>query len=498
MPTQELMTDQQLKDLFITYKQRRKLNPLEWFTPNGAQEDRILMESFINVFSTGNGVGKSALGCNWVGTLIFGPQAPCFRIEPYFTFPRPSAGRIVSTATNIEKNLVPELKKWFPPKTYTTAKGRHLYASQWTFNNESTFHIMTYEQDPDEFEGPTLNWIWFDEPPPEELWGPNISRLRKGGLVLITMTPLTQAGWIFDKINDPWVNQETSWSTVTADIEANCKQHGKNGVLEHKDIERMIAEYPPEERDARISGKPLYLEGRVYPTFSSDIHVVPHALIEKKLSEPCTLYMVVDPHDRKPFAIAWALVDPTGDVYWFDEWPNEPYYQVKYQLQLADYVDIIRSKEDNRPIETRLIDARYGNRTNVQTGRTIRDEFDEHGLTFHNSYTDQDASISAGHIKVRQYLHYDPKLPISETNKPKMYFSDRCLNLIYGMLHYTYDNYRRKELGVKERPKQNVKDFPDLVRYLAMDEPEHYERVEEISEEPIPDRWAEFAEITYA
>ncbi len=484
----ELLAEYQ-KTLLQETENRKRSNPLRYFVPNGAQEERTQLKSLVNVFSTGNGVGKTALGCNIVGNLILGPQNKFFDLPEYRDFMRPSQGRVVSTPTGIENTIVPELKRWLPPNTYQTRKASKQFDSLWEFKNGSHFNIMTYEQDKSEFEGPTLQWVWFDEPPPEEIFGACVSRLRKGGYIIMTMTPLTGAVWVFDRLNDPWQSKEQSWSIIWADIEANCRQHGTRGVLEHHNIERMTAEYPPEEREARLSGKPLYLEGRIFPTFNRDVHCVPRETIEQKLKEPHTKYMVVDPHDRKPFAIGWCLVDETDDIYWFDEWPNEPFISCKTNNQIEDYVELIKSKENNAKIEGRIIDARYGNRASVQAGKTIRDEFDEHDMTFHNSYTDNNASISAGHIKVREYLAYDKDLPLCTTNKPKMYFADDCLNLVYGMMNYTYDEFRRKDQGTKEKPRELHKDFPDLVRYMVMDDPTHIPEVDQIIYQPPPERW---------
>ena len=475
---------------------RMKANPLRYFVPNGAQEKRILAESVVNVFSAGNGIGKTYLLANIAGNLALGPQSRFFQCEPYLSNPIPSQGRIVSTPTNIEKTIIPTLKTFLPPGSYKTRKGSKLFESIWELSNGTTFDIMTYEQEPKEFEGATLHWVLCDEPPPESIYGSLISRFRKGGTMFIFMTPLTGAGWIFDKLDNPWATEEASWSIVWGNIEDNCKEHGKNGTLEHRDIERMIAEYPPDEREARISGKPLYREGRIYPVFNRDVHVVPAEIIQAKLAGPHLKYHIVDPHDRKPFAMIWGLIDPTGDLYVYDEWPNEPFNNLRVSMNTKQYADLIRSKENGAIIWERIIDARYGNRKVVQTGSTIRDEFDEESLAFSNSYTDDHASISSGHLKVREYLHYDTAQPLSACNRPKLYIASHCLNTIYGFQNYVYDDFRRKEMGQKEKPKEVNKDFMDCIRYWIMDEPEFIEIPEQASEpapwidmNAVPDRW---------
>jgi phage terminase large subunit-like protein len=347
---------------------------------------------------------------------------------------------------------------------------------------------MTYDTEPEQFAGPTLQWTWFDEPPPERIFGECMGRLRRGGLIIITMTPLYAGGWIFDRIEDPFHQKGEPWYLVTADIEDNCEDCGERGVLKHKDIQRIIAEYPEEEREARISGKPIHLTGRIYGGFNPDVNVVPNA------PKDMTYYVVCDPHDRKPFAIGLYGVDPTGDIYIIDEWPNEAYHKMKSsQYTVEDYANIIRGKTQELGISSPvyIIDARYGNRRSVQTGDTIRDEFDNFGIHFSNSYTDDAASITSGHERIKALLRYDKKRTIDSTNRPKLYCLDHCTNHIYGFLHYTYAEYKDGDKPLREQPNEKFKDFMDCLRYMVMDNPTHRVEEEALYYE-VPESWNKY------
>jgi phage terminase large subunit-like protein len=478
--------NQQLVKLLAEVKNRKTANPLAFYVPNGKQEEFGKLLQFVNVFSTGNGVGKSVAAINIIGNLIYGPQNKWFDMPRYRDFYRPSSGRIVSTIRNIEANIVPLLKEWFPKGTYTATKGGKTFLSKFECNTPGgvcQFDLMTYDTDPEQFAGPTLQWTWFDEPPPMRIFGECVGRLRRGGLIIITMTPLYSGGWIFDRMENPFEEKKEPWSLITAEIEDNCIDHGIRGVLKHKDIERVIAEYPEEEREARISGKPIHLTGRVFPQFEPAVHMI------HKVPDGVQLqyYQVCDPHDRKPFAMGWYGVDSTGDIYILDEWPNESYHIMKScSKTVQDYADIIKGKEKTFGEPYYIIDARYGNRKSVQTGDTIRDEFDEHGIHYSNSYTDDNASITAGHDKVKQLLRYDTKQPISSTNRPKLYVLDTCKNHIYGFLHYTYGNYKDPDKGGLEKVEEKYKDFMDCIRYMVSDNPQYNK---EESQGYVPDSW---------
>ena len=106
---------------------------------------------------------------------------------------------------------------------------------------------MTYEQDPREFEGVTLSWAWFDEPPPEGIFKATVSRMRKGGIIIITATPLAGSAYLYDAFakgnykieitsEEGGVTAEYTRKVayIEAGIESACKTHGVRGHLEHE------------------------------------------------------------------------------------------------------------------------------------------------------------------------------------------------------------------------------------------------------------------------
>ena len=142
----------------------------------------------------------------------------------------------------------------------------------------------------------------------------------------------------------------------------------------------------------------------------------------------------------------------------------------------------------------------------MQTGDTIRDQFDDYkseffpnGIIYINSYTDNDGSIAAGHQVVKELLSYDTTRPISHTNKPKLYVSDECANHVYAFLHYAHEDYRDIEKGVKEKVSDKFKDFMDILRYTAvevvgtMPQTEAQKQLVEETKD-IPESWQRFRE----
>ena len=172
------------------------------FIPNGKTEEFIKMvgsgEVFVALLSAANGVGKTACGVNIVAHLCFECSCPYFNYPLFKDFPFEKKGRIVSDPTTITQQIVPELKKWLPKLRYQTNNEGKNFEAKWTTDTGWEWDLMTYEQDPKEFESVTLGVAWFDEPPPQEIYKATISRMRRGGIVFITQTPLKGSAWLYD------------------------------------------------------------------------------------------------------------------------------------------------------------------------------------------------------------------------------------------------------------------------------------------------------------
>lgn len=178
-----------------------------FYEPNGKCEEFIREvgedKRLIVLFSAANGVGKTCAAANIIANIMFGGdnlENHWFDYPLYRKWPYPKRGRIISEAANIEKNVIPTLEEWLPLGRYKAQKGTKSYLSKWETDNGWSFDIMTNDQDPAQFEGPTLGFIWCDEPPTLTIFKACVSRLRKGGIMFISATPLNGSSWMYDEI----------------------------------------------------------------------------------------------------------------------------------------------------------------------------------------------------------------------------------------------------------------------------------------------------------
>lgn len=414
-------------------------------------------KGFIYTLSAANGIGKTTGIINIIGNLVFGPQNKYFKYPIFENWPYIKRIRIVTEPSQVKDSgpIPTEIRTWWPKGRYQESKAGHPYISEYKANGWIV-EVMTYEQHRKQHEGANCGLILFNEPPPADLWTPNISRLRNGGFAVVAMTPLTEAGWFFDDV----IPRHERF-VVYADVETACKQHGTNGHLDHEAIERMIAEYSEEEKEARVGGKAMYLKGLIFKTFFPNVHVLKEN-VRPQYNHP--IWQVVDPHSDKPFACIWAFPDSRGDLYIFDEWPNEDFYRMhSCQLTIEDYRKIFRDKEAGFQVEKRIIDRHFADTSSPVNKRTLRQELQGIGLNFHPSYTARE-EIDTGIEKVRRYLAFDPSKPISSVNQPRLYIAPKCHNTIKSLSKWARDPNSGKV-------KDEFKDFCDVVRYLCVDSP---------------------------
>jgi len=438
---------------------RLQCEKFRYYEPNGKCEEFIKRvgeinpdtgkHNFIVLFSAANGVGKTCVSANIVANILWGKDSdnPYFNHPLFKNFPFPKKGRIISDPENLKANLIPTLKEWFPEGRYKARKAGKQYDSVWTTDTGWEFDIMSYEQDPKEFESATLGWIWFDEPPTESIFKASVSRLRKGGIIFISETPL-YAAWLYDHII---ANPDKDLATkgqriyIEAGVEAACKQHGIRGHLEHDHIQRMIAEYSEDEQQARIHGKFQHLVGLRFKQFSRTIHVV--RPFEIRPRDFC-VYHALDTHPRVNDAGVWIAVDVKGRKFIVDEFwekctggteemaqrikkKNELY---RVERKLLEPAAFVQDQHTEKSLATKL--SEYGlHYLEATKTRTLSDKRIEDSLTF------KKINLNGA----EEFIKY-----------PELYIFDTCQRTIYEFEHLRWDEWTGKMSERKDQKEKTV------------------------------------------
>lgn len=130
----------------------------------------------------------------------------------------------------------------------------------------SKLWLKNYGQDPIKWAGATLDWVWFDEEPPENLYVEGLSRTTAtGGMVWLTFTPLLGASEVVQR----FLNEDnpSRHDTNMTDDEA------PHLTDEQREINR--AGWPEHQREARSKGIPILGSGKVFPVTEASITIEP-------------------------------------------------------------------------------------------------------------------------------------------------------------------------------------------------------------------------------
>lgn len=122
----------------------------------------------------------------------------------------------------------------------------------------SLIFFKSYADGRQKFQAETIDWIAFDEEPPEDIYSEGLTRTnngQRGQFSWLTYTPLMG----MSNITHGFLEDPSDYQIV---INMTIEEAEHYTSEERKQI---IASYPPHEREARAMGIPVLGSGRVYP-----------------------------------------------------------------------------------------------------------------------------------------------------------------------------------------------------------------------------------------
>ena len=434
---------------------RKKLRGMDFYIPNSVQyrAHRSLAKTIVIV--KGNRMGGSTWGAMEVAYHVTKNYPDWYPQERRFS--GPIKVRIATDKyAKIDNVVEPKLKTFIPKEQFLkTRRSPQGYATKMWFKDGTTVEFLTMEQDSMAFEGQDLDLFWGDEPVEKIRYiATQRGLIDRSGYTILTFTPLIEP-WMKEDIVDKadGKNIEVFYGT-TRDNRFDIKG---NPILLEEDIARFEATLDEDTRKTRIEGKFFHLKGQVYKEFD-DNHLISDFKYEIRYPVVC----VLDPHDRQPHWLIWAMIDRTNDIYVI----HESVYDGTTQ-QLAAHI-LATEKYFKWNVSKRLIDPNFGRKRLITSGRTVIEELEGYKVAF----AEADDHKETGRLKVKSYLHYDRNKPIDLNNRPKLYFvRDHCPKTIHSMRNYQYDEWKGIDRDPKEDVKQKDTHGADVVRYLCISAP---------------------------
>ncbi|WP_186808703.1 terminase large subunit domain-containing protein [Sinorhizobium meliloti] len=134
----------------------------------------------------------------------------------------------------------------------------------------STLLFKGYDQGRSKWQANTVDYVWFDEEPPEDVYLEGITRTNAtGGSVAVTFTPLKGMSTVVARFIMPGEDPGASYRTVTTMTIEDAEHYSA------EERARIIASYPAHEREARTKGVPSLGSGRIFPIAEESIKVDP-------------------------------------------------------------------------------------------------------------------------------------------------------------------------------------------------------------------------------
>ena len=435
-------------------QRREREEAIRYWRPHAKQLEFVRSGGKTRVVLGGNRSGKSESGCieavsHALGRRLYlAEDDPAYKIDVVV----PNRGRICGEdyRNHIGNVIVPKLRKWIPAgELQAIKKNPQGLEVLFIFKNGSTIELMTYEQESDKFEGSDNDWVWFDEPPPRDVYiAATRGLIDRDGRHWLTMTPLKEP-WVSSEI---WAKREDSGSGVEGFI-FDIRDNIGYGLTEEAvlEFEKKLTE---EEKESRLRGRFMHLTGLVYKEFSYKMHVVDPF----EIPEDWAVYVAIDPHPRTPHAVLFLAVDPHGTKYVTDE--------LFRACLISELAEMIRAKLGSRRPRSVLIDP-SATAPNPISGVTMQTEFTKHKIYA----IPGSKELGAGIQRVKRALK-----PVMEGGAPELYIFSTCKETIYEFNNYIWDEWRgreRQKREAKNRPRDKDDHMMENLYRLLLHNPRY-------------------------
>jgi len=432
---------------------RRKTNPLKNYNTGKIVHKKQLdfhknLKRNRWVFG-GNRTGKTECGAVEAIWLARG-------IHPYRKNKKDVFGWVVSLSTKVQKEVAQDKILKYLDKSFieeiimnTGKKNSPEYGVIDTiviknvFGGLSRISFKSCEEGREKFQGTSLDFVWFDEEPPEDIYNECKMRvLDKCGDIFGTMTPLKGQTYIYDQI---YLNTNNDPEVYSIFIE-----WADNPYLSSEELKRLTASMSEEELTARRYGKFLCNNrSMVYKEFDPQIHVI------EPFEIPYDFYdnISIDPGLNNPLSAHFYACDYDGNIYVIAE-HYEAGQTVDYHAQkIKDIAKSLnwKTRKDGK-IEA-LIDSAANQKT-LASNKSVTELFFENGIAV-NPNVNKD--LFTGISRVKLFLK-------NANGDSKLFIFSSCINLIREIKNYYWGN--------GDKPVKEDDHCLDELRYYIMSRPE--------------------------
>lgn len=280
------------------------------------------------------------------------------------------------------------------------------------FGGLSTIGFKSCDQGREKFQGSSLDFVWFDEEPTEDVYRECKMRvLDKKGDIFGTMTPLKGLTFVYDEIYLNSANSDEVWCEFI--------EWADNPFLDKDEIEEFSLTLPENELESRKFGRFRDDSGLVYTEFDENRHVIDPFPVPFEWQNTLS----IDPGLNNPLSCHWYCVDYDGNVFVVVE-----HYEAKRDIDY--HAEAIKRISDEigwrRGYDGRiysLIDSAANQKT-LASVKSVTELFYERGIAVNPNV---DKNLFSGIAKVKEYFKTD-----------KIFIFRSCVNLIRELKSYRW------------------------------------------------------------
>ena len=302
----------------------------------------------------------------------------------------------------------------------------------------SIIWFKSCEEGREKFQGSSLDFVWFDEEPPEDIYNECKMRvLDKSGEIFGTMTPLKGLTFIYDEI---YLNKNNDSEVFFVSMSWQ-----DNPYLNKKEIERLTKTLSPDEIESRKYGRFASVDsGLIYTEFNPNIHIIEPFSIPEDWQDNIS----IDPGFSNPLSCHWYARDYDGTVYVIAEHYEENKTIEYHSSKINEISNNLNWKHNHNGMIEALIDSAATQKT-LSSPKCVADLFYENKILV-NTKVNKD--VLSGISKVKSYL-------MNINHETKLFIFSNCTNLIREIKTYRWKN-------VNEPTKQDDHCLDELRYYI--------------------------------
>ncbi len=319
------------------------------------------------------------------------------------------------------------------------------------FGGTSILGFKSCDQGREKFQGSSLDFVWFDEEPPKDIYEECLMRVMdRRGDIFGTMTPLKGLTFIYNEI---YLNRRKNKEVWYEFID-----WADNPFLSKKEIALLENSMDESTLISRRYGRFSSGAGLIYPEFDESIHVIQPFHIPVEWQS----IISIDPGLNNPLAAHWYCTDWDGNIYVIAE-----HYMagkdIDYHSQaIYGICNRIGWKRDSSGRISALIDSAANQHTLAHT-KSVAELFAEKGILVN---TNVNKDVFSGIQRVKGYLKQG-------NNQPNLYIFNTCPQLISEFKSYSFSS--------NDTPIKRDDHCLDNLRYFIMSRPSPPQKAQFIS-----------------